>query len=85
MSRPVIVLNDATSHGGRVLTASSTMDLDGTPVALLHDLVSCPLHGDNRIIECDTGYDEAGRGVAVHGCHTACGAVLLASHHEVDF
>lgn len=85
MNRAVIVLNDATSHGGRVLTASSSMDIDGTPVALLHDQVFCPLHGDNRIIECDPGYNEGGRGVAVHGCHTACGAMLLASHGEVDF
>lgn len=85
MHRPVVVLNDPTSHGGKVITATSTMDIDGTPVALLHDLVSCPKHGTNKITECETGYEEGGRGVVVHNCKTECGSVVQATHTEMDF
>lgn len=85
MHRPVIVLNDPTSHGGKVMTASSSMEIDGMPVALLHDLVSCPKHGPNKIIECEVGYQEGGRGVVVHHCKTECGAVVRATQTGMDF
>jgi len=72
-------LGDATTHGGVVKTASSTFILDSRKVALLHDIVSCPEHGDNRIIECGEGYSEGGRKWVVHRCRTACGSEVLAS------
>jgi uncharacterized Zn-binding protein involved in type VI secretion len=56
--------------GGIVKTASSTFSIDGRIVALLHDIVSCPEHGDNPIIECADGYSEGGRKWTVHLCHT---------------
>nr|WP_175836577.1 PAAR domain-containing protein [Burkholderia anthina] len=71
--------DDATTHGGIVKTASSTFDLDGRKVALLHDVVSCPEHGDNAIIECAEGYSEGGRKWAVHMCRTQCGSQVIAS------
>ncbi|MBK4717072.1 PAAR domain-containing protein, partial [Tenebrionibacter intestinalis] len=32
-----VVLGDATSHGGRVASASSSFDINGKNAALLHD------------------------------------------------
>ncbi len=74
-----VVLGDITSHGGAVISASSTFEIAGKKAALLHDSVSCPIHGPNSIIECDMGYEEQGKGIVVNGCKTACGAVVFAS------
>ncbi|TCW77441.1 PAAR domain-containing protein [Burkholderia sp. SRS-46] len=78
MKTPVC-LGDTTTHGGVVKTASSTFTLDGRKVALQHDIVSCPQHGDNRITECGDGYREGGRKWALHRCRTACGSEVIAS------
>ncbi|MEK6347714.1 MAG: PAAR domain-containing protein [Burkholderia sp.] len=77
MKNPVC-LGDATTHGGVVKTASSTFMLDGRKVALLHDIVSCPEHGDNRIVESGGGYREAGRAWVVDRCRTQCGSHVIA-------
>ncbi|KVL28906.1 hypothetical protein WS98_26620 [Burkholderia territorii] len=77
MKTPVC-LGDTTTHGGGVKTASSTFDLDGRKVALLHDVVSCPEHGDNPIVECGEGYSESGRKWVVHMCRTQCGSQVIA-------
>lgn len=71
-------LGDATSHGGIVKTATSTLTIDNRKVALLHDIVSCPKHGDNRIVESGDGYSEGGRKWAVHRCRTECGSEVIA-------
>lgn len=84
MTKRVVVLNDATSHGGKVITASSTLELAGKNAALLNDSVSCPKHGTNPIIECDMSYEEEGRGIVVHGCKSACGSVVYASLPDVE-
>ncbi|SAL27665.1 hypothetical protein AWB73_02149 [Caballeronia turbans] len=60
MKNPVCKGHPA-SHGGVVKTASSSFDIHGRMVALEHDIVSCPLHGDNPIIEHGEGYEEDGR------------------------
>lgn len=77
----VIRLGDATSHGGRVVTASSFMVVDDKPAAQRGDLVSCPIpgHGTNRIVEGDDTLVSGDEPLAVHGCRTACGATLIAS------
>lgn len=48
-----VLLGDKTTHGGTVISASSTMTVNGKPVALIGDKVSCPVkgHGVNAIIE----------------------------------
>ncbi|MGL3160392.1 PAAR domain-containing protein, partial [Klebsiella pneumoniae] len=45
----LVCLGDATTHGGKVITASSTMFINGVQVALVGDLVSFPKHGVNPI------------------------------------
>ncbi|SAK73259.1 PAAR repeat-containing protein [Caballeronia glebae] len=83
MKQPVR-LGDPTSHGGVVKTASSSFDIDGRNVALLHDIVTCPLHGDNRITECGDGYNENGRQLVADGCRTQCGSIVRATTKGMD-
>jgi uncharacterized Zn-binding protein involved in type VI secretion len=45
MGKYVVVLGDATSHGGKVTCASSSFEISGKNAALLNDTVSCPEHG----------------------------------------
>ena len=53
MGKYIVVIGDATSHGGIVTSASSSFEISGKNVALLNDTVSCPYHGTNNIIACD--------------------------------
>ena len=84
MARRVVVINDVTSHGGRVISASSTFNIEGKNAMLLNDLVYCPEHGANPIVACDMSYEENGRGIVVHGCKSACGSVVYASLPDVE-
>jgi len=84
MPKRIVVLNDSTSHGGRVISASSTFEIEGRNAALLNDTVSCPEHGSNPIWECDMSYEENGRGIIVHGCKSACGSVVYASLPDME-
>ncbi|KVH73742.1 hypothetical protein WK11_04460 [Burkholderia ubonensis] len=77
MKNPVC-LGDATSHGGSVKTASSTFELEGRPVALLYDIVSCPEHGDNPIIEAGDEMIDGDRPCVVDRCHSQCGSFVIA-------
>ncbi|MAA73798.1 MAG: hypothetical protein CMN28_03730 [Salinisphaeraceae bacterium] len=81
MSRPLIVMGDATSHGGRVLAGSPASTTGGRPVARVGDAVTCPIpgHGSNRIVSGDACLIVDGQPAARHGDKTACGASLLAS------
>lgn len=80
--RGLICLGDATTHGGKVITASSTMFINGVQVALLGDLVSCPLHGVNPIREGDITSSEIGCNVVVNNCRSECGSCVISSHPE---
>lgn len=85
MSKLAVILGDYTSHRGKVTSASCTFDIQGKNVAQLHDTVSCPLHGTNRIIECDVAsYEENGRGIVIHGCKTECGSVVITSLPDME-
>ncbi|BBW76772.1 TPA: PAAR domain-containing protein [Klebsiella michiganensis] len=84
MGKKIVVLGDATSHGGKVVSVSSTFEIEGKNVALLNDSVSCPEHGSNPIVECDMSYEENGRGIVAHGCKSACGSVIYASLPDVE-
>lgn len=75
----VICEGDTTSHGGKVVTSSSTSDTNGRRWALLGDMVACPkCHGIFPIIQGNATNVEDGKPVAYDGCKTACGAVLIA-------
>jgi len=83
MKAPAL-LDDPTSHGGRVKTASSSYIIDGRRAALVGDLVSCPQHGDNPLTEGAEGISDEGRRLVVGGCRSRCGSVVLASHAGVS-
>ncbi|MGS1033518.1 PAAR domain-containing protein [Burkholderia glumae] len=72
---------DTTSHGGRVLSCTPTNRVDGRPLALLGDKVSCPKCGGVYPIVGvkNLGMTFDGRPVASEGDTTACGASLIAS------
>lgn len=77
-----VCLGDATDHGGKVISASSTMDYDGRRLARKGDEVSCPKHPDirpNRIIEGDESMSDNGIPLARHGHRAACGCRLISS------
>ncbi|MDR0807070.1 MAG: PAAR domain-containing protein [Enterobacteriaceae bacterium] len=83
MSAPVC-LGDATTHGGKVISASSTMFINGVQIALRGDLVSCPEHGTNSIIEGDPTTTENGVPVVVNNCLCECGCRVISSFTEND-
>ncbi|MBP0597022.1 PAAR domain-containing protein [Herbaspirillum sp. LeCh32-8] len=78
MSKNIACLGDATSHGGAIISASSTFVLHGKRAALVGDEVSCPRHGNNKIIEGVTGLSEGGRLLVADSCRCACGCVIIA-------
>jgi uncharacterized Zn-binding protein involved in type VI secretion len=83
----IACIGDATTHGGRIITGSDTMDILGKQVARVGDLVSCPEHGTNPIVQgSDMLTDTNGQHVALHGHVTACGSRLLAfgEHGSID-
>lgn len=81
MTKGFVLLGDKTTHGGTVVSASSTMYVRGNLVALLGDLVACPIpfHGTNPIIEGSPEWTSDGRPVVVDGCRSQCGCRVISS------
>ena len=52
MRRYTITLGAATTCGGKVVTATAGSDINGVPIALEGDLVSCPVCGATGKIMC---------------------------------
>ncbi|MDC9769037.1 PAAR domain-containing protein [Proteus mirabilis] len=61
----LVCLGDKNTHGGYVISASSTMYLNGKQVALVGDVISCPIHGINTIIEGSTTAFDNGVAIAI--------------------
>ncbi|HAU5564862.1 PAAR domain-containing protein [Pantoea sp. BL1] len=76
-------LGDATTHGGTVISASSTMYVEGVQVALVGDGVSCPLHGFNHIRQGDPTMFDQGVQVVVHDCICECGCKVISFRNEM--
>jgi len=81
MALPVVRFGDLTSHGGKVISASTTHLISGIGVARVGDSIACPIsgHGINSIVEGVATYLIGGRMVALHGHRCACGCTLIAS------
>lgn len=77
----VIRLNDPTSHGGVVTSASSTSEVHGIGVARVGDAVSCPKKGHRHctIVQGDPEVVIDGVPVAFDGHLTSCGATLIST------
>lgn len=81
----VIRLGDPTSHGGRVVSASSNYSAFDKPVACVGDQCVCPIQGHQIcvIVEGDSSWTINGRAVALDGCKTSCGASLISTMGQV--
>lgn len=77
----IIVLGDATTHGGRVISAQTNYTVGGVPVACVGDMVTCPVtgHGVNAIVEGESTMLVNGKPVAFHGHKCACGCQLISA------
>ena len=84
MAGEIIRLGDSTSHGGIVLEGSPLAICMGKPIAYIGHKVQCPkCKGIFPIVEGVSTTTFYGKGVALAGMHTACGAVLIASQFTV--
>jgi uncharacterized Zn-binding protein involved in type VI secretion len=80
MAGEIIRLGDSTSHWGTVLEGSPFDICMGKPIAFVGHKVICPkCRGVFPIVEGAPTTSFYGKGVALGGMHTACGAVLIAS------
>ena len=77
----IILLGDATTHGGVVISAQHNYTVGGRAVACVGDKVACPVpgHGVNVIVEGEPTMQINGKAVALHGHRCACGCQLIAS------
>lgn len=77
----IACVGDPTTHGGQIITGSSTMEVMGRKVARRGDMVSCPIegHGVNPILEGSDMILDNGIPVALDGHSCACGCKLIAS------
>lgn len=75
-----VCLGDPTSHGGRVVTATSKISINGKPVAQVGDLVSCPQqgHGINPIIYSNSACITDKTRICLNGAKAACGCIIYA-------
>ncbi|WP_256079140.1 PAAR domain-containing protein [Massilia sp. YIM B04103] len=84
MARAIICKGDPTSHGGQVLEGSADATIDGRPIALRGHLTYCPLcKGKFPISEGLDFHTFGGLGTAVEGMKTSCGAILIATQHQM--
>lgn len=79
-----ICLGDRTSHGGQVITASSSLYINYKKVALEGDLVSCPKHGISTIISSPSNIFYQGRKLCLHGSKASCGCTIFASQFKIN-
>jgi uncharacterized Zn-binding protein involved in type VI secretion len=80
MAGEIIRLGDSTSHGGIVLEGSAFDICMGKPIAYIGHKVQCPkCKGAFPIIEGALTTTFYGKGVALAGMRTSCGAILIAS------
>ena len=86
MPLKIITVGDKTDHGGTVVSGSPTHDIRGQAIARLGDTVDCPQsypggkpHGINNIVTAYSTFTVNGVPVAVDGCKTECGCILIGS------
>lgn len=79
MAGEIIRLGDRTSHSGTVIEGSQADICMGKPIAFIGHKVYCPkCKGNFPIIEGVPTTTFYGKGVALAGMKTSCGAVLIA-------
>lgn len=72
-------LGDTSTHGGSIITSASKSYCEGALIAREGDILDCPIHGPNPILEhSDKAWFE-GKPLARHGDATQCGATLISA------
>lgn len=87
MGKPYIVLGDKTSHGGVVISASTTATIKSKGIARVGDKATCPIKGHGEVTTIISGDPDAtvdGKSPARQGDKTACGATLIASQAQTS-
>lgn len=79
MSAQIITVGDTGTHGAVVITGSLTSKIRSRPIARLGDLVNCPTHGVNRIMNVGGTAKVDGILMAHAGDGTECGCILIGS------
>ncbi|MFG6654888.1 PAAR domain-containing protein [Scandinavium sp. M-37] len=84
MPKANILLGDKLTSGGSVISATSTVKINGVVAARLNDIVSCPLegHGINRIVGGEPGFTSEKIELAFDNALCACGCRVIASTTE---
>jgi uncharacterized Zn-binding protein involved in type VI secretion len=84
MSKGFVLLGDKTTHDGAVISASSSVIVNGKKAALVGDMVSCPVegHGTNPIVEGSLEWSSDGKAIVVDGCECLCGCQVISSAPE---
>lgn len=78
MAGEIIRQGDSTTHGGKVLEGSMSDICMGKPISYIGHKVSCPqCKGTYPIVEGAPTTTLYGKGVALAGMKTACGAALI--------
>ena len=80
----IIRLGDKTSSGGRVQSASTTINMLGKGIARVGDIATCPKHGTNAIAEGYPNINDHGQPIAFHGHRLSCGCYLITSLPNVS-
>lgn len=77
----VIRLGDPHTHGGNVITAALTTEINGKRVARRGDKAVCPKkgHGVVTIVEGDPSWSVDGQPVALEGHKCSCGCSLIST------
>ncbi|WP_150563750.1 PAAR domain-containing protein [Pandoraea cepalis] len=70
---------DATTHGGNILSGTDRIQVNGRRAAHVGAKVSCPMHGDNEVIEGSSRMRCGSTLISCDGDQTRCGAHLIAS------
>lgn len=78
-AKKYIVVGDAHSHGGQVMTGAPSSRIAGKAIARLGDAAVCTIHGPTVIAEASGNATYDGKAAAIDGDHLACGARLIAS------
>lgn len=80
----IVRVGDPGSHGGSVVSGSSTVSANGKQVARVGDTYACPIHGPNPITTGSPDTFANGLAIARVGDSTSCGATLIDGSPDVE-
>jgi uncharacterized Zn-binding protein involved in type VI secretion len=78
-------LNDTSTHGGQIVTASPDVIVNGRGCARDGDQLDCPIHGRQPITAITSKTFVNGRLVVTVGATAACGATISTGSDNVDW